>query len=183
MAEPTAILIAIGANLPGPGGRTPLASCRAAAAALGKLPGLRLVALSRWWRSAPVPPSDQPDYVNGVARLDGWMAPEALLAALQALERAAGRRRETDAGESAAARYAARPLDLDIIAMGNLVREAEDPLLPHPRAHQRGFVLAPLAEAAPGWVHPVLGRTVEALLAELPEQRLDPIAVADGCCR
>lgn len=65
---------------------------------------------------------------------------------------------------------AARTLDLDIIAMGTLVRQAPDPILPHPRAHERHFVLRPLADVAPGWVHPVLARAVEELLALLPEQ-------------
>ena len=161
------ILVAIGANLPGPAGAPPLESCRRAAAALDGLPGMRLLALSRWWASAPIPPSGQPDYVNGVAQLAGEIAPEALLAALKALERQAGRR--------PAARNAARPLDLDIIAVGRLLRRAPDPILPHPRAHLRAFVLAPLAEVVPGWVHPALGQTVEALLASLPPQRLTPI--------
>ena len=162
-----AILVAIGANLPGPGGATPLQTCRRAAAALDRLAGLRLVALSRWWASAPVPPSGQPDYVNGVARLSGHTTPESLLASLQALEREAGRR--------PAAVNAARPLDLDIIALGGLIRSQPDPILPHPRAHLRAFVLAPLAEAAPGWMHPTLAQTVETLLASLPPQRLVPL--------
>jgi 2-amino-4-hydroxy-6-hydroxymethyldihydropteridine diphosphokinase len=90
-----------------------------------------------------------------------------LLASLQGLEDASGRHRSGP--------NAARPLDLDIIAMGDLVREMPDPILPHPRAHLRRFVLVPLAEVAPGWVHPVLRRTVEALIAELPPT---PIRVA-----
>jgi 2-amino-4-hydroxy-6-hydroxymethyldihydropteridine diphosphokinase len=118
--------------------------------------------LSRWYCSAPVPPSGQPDYINAVAHLVGAIEPDRLLGALQALEAEAGRRRSTP--------NVARPLDLDIIAMGGLVREAPDPILPHPRAHQRLFVLMPLAEVAPGWVHPVLGQTVEALIAALPDQ-------------
>ncbi len=191
-AERTAILVAIGANLPGPGGASPLANCRTAAAALDALPDLRLAALSRWWLSAPIPPSDQPDYVNGVARLAGRAQPDALLAALHALEREAGRRRggqgqgvrsEADHWAGPGVRKAARPLDLDIIAMGNLLRDAPDPVLPHPRAHLRAFVLAPLAEVAPGWVHPRLGQTVEALLAELSAQRLRPLVITrDSAC-
>jgi len=169
------ILIAIGANLPAADGASPLLTCRRAAAALDAIPGMRLVALSRWWVSAPVPASDQPDYVNGVARLDGNVTPEALLEALHALERRAGRR-------AAPNRNAARPLDLDIIALGRLVRRAPDPVVPHPRAHLRAFVLAPLAEVAPGWVHPALGRTVEALLADLRAQRLRAIENGDSPC-
>ncbi|MGH7187845.1 MAG: 2-amino-4-hydroxy-6-hydroxymethyldihydropteridine diphosphokinase [Acetobacteraceae bacterium] len=171
MEDGQAILIAIGANLPGPDGRSPLANCQAAALVLDGTLGLRLVTLSRWWLSAPIPASNQPDYVNGVARLAGEIEPAALLEALQAMERGAGRR----PGGKPGRRNAARPLDLDIIAMGALKRPAPDPVLPHPRAHLRAFVLAPLAEVAPGWVHPEIGRTVEALLAELPTQRLCPL--------
>jgi 2-amino-4-hydroxy-6-hydroxymethyldihydropteridine diphosphokinase len=158
------ILVAIGANLPAPGGEPPVETCRRAVVAMGEIPGARLVAASRWYKTAPVPPSGQPDYVNGVARLEGGIAPEALLAELQAIEAGEGRRRGLP--------NAARTLDLDIIAMGDLARTGPDPILPHPRAHLRPFVLVPLAEVAPGWVHPVLRRPVEELIAGLPPARL-----------
>jgi 2-amino-4-hydroxy-6-hydroxymethyldihydropteridine diphosphokinase len=162
------ILIALGANLPGPDGTMPLAACRAAAEALRGLPGLWVQSLSHWYLTAPVlrpgAPGDQPPYVNGVARLEGWMEPAALLARLQAIEARAGRKRE--------ALDAPRPLDLDIIAMDGLVRDAPDPVLPHPRAHERAFVLRPLLEVAPEWVHPRLHRTAAELLAVLPEQEV-----------
>ncbi len=157
------ILIAIGANLPDHAGAHPLATCRAAAEALRSLPGLRVTAISRWYASAPMPPSGQPDYVNGVARLEGEAAdPAALLARLHAIEARAGRVR----GEP----NAARTLDLDLITIDGLLRDSPDPILPHPRAHERAFVLRPVADVAPGWVHPRLGRAVEALLAALPPQ-------------
>lgn len=152
------ILIAIGSNLPDAAGNAPLDVCRQAAAALGRIPGLRVVAVSRWYRTAPVPASDQPDFINGVVLLAGEIAPEALLATLQALETAAGRQR--------GAPNAARVLDLDIVAMGDLVRDAPDPILPHPRAHDRAFVLAPLADVAPNWRHPVLRKAVGDLLKD-----------------
>lgn len=157
------ILVAIGANLPGPDGSAPLETARAAAAALDRLPGLRLRGLSRWYETEPVPPSGQPPYVNGVAHLAGEAAPELLLEWLHTIEAAAGRRR----GEP----NAARTLDLDLIALGGLVRHGPAPVLPHPRAHQRGFVLAPLCDVAPGWVHPLLGRSAADLLAALVAAR------------
>jgi 2-amino-4-hydroxy-6-hydroxymethyldihydropteridine diphosphokinase len=166
------ILIGVGANLPAADGAAPLATCRAAVEALRGLPGLRVQAVSRWYRTAPVlsragAPAGQPDYVNGVARLEGRMEPAALLARLAAIEAAAGRRRD--------APDAPRTLDLDIIAVDGLVRDAPDPVLPHPRAHLRAFVLRPLAEVAPGWVHPRLRRSVAELLAALPAQEVTPL--------
>jgi 2-amino-4-hydroxy-6-hydroxymethyldihydropteridine diphosphokinase len=164
------IIVAIGANLPGPHDSTPIETCRRAAAALDALPGLRLRGLSRWYRTAPVPPSGQPHYVNAVAVLQvepGSAGPDPgiFLAALQAIEDREGRVR----GEP----NAARTLDLDIIAMGQggqLVRTAPDPVLPHPRAHERAFVLVPLLDVAPGWAHPVLRRRARDLLGDLPSQ-------------
>lgn len=156
-------LIALGANLPA-GNRTPLDTCRWAAAALDSLPGLRLRAVSRWYRTMPVPPlPGAPPFVNGVARLEGEPGdPGRLLAALHAIEDAAGRQRPYP--------DAPRTLDLDLIDLGGLRRASPDPVLPHPRTHLRRFVLEPLRDVAPGWVHPVLGRSVEALLAALDKE-------------
>nr|WP_294516164.1 2-amino-4-hydroxy-6-hydroxymethyldihydropteridine diphosphokinase [uncultured Rhodopila sp.] len=161
-------LIGVGANMPGADGRSPLETCRQAVARLDSLPGLRVAAVSRWFLTAPVPPSGQPDYVNAVAALrvetGGAIDPAELLARLLRIEAAFGRQRSVP--------NAPRTLDLDIIAIGGLVRGAPDPILPHPRAHQRAFVLAPLADVAPDWVHPVLGRTAAELLAGLPAQQI-----------
>jgi 2-amino-4-hydroxy-6-hydroxymethyldihydropteridine diphosphokinase len=160
------ILVAIGANLPSSEGRSALATCQAAVDAFAALPGLRVSAVSRWFATAPVPASDQPDYINGVARLEGEAEPAMLLSWLQAIEARAGRVR--------GAPNAARTLDLDIIAMGRLVRDAPDPVLPHPRAHERAFVLVPLLDVAPDWVHPRLSVAARALLAALPPQGVRP---------
>jgi 2-amino-4-hydroxy-6-hydroxymethyldihydropteridine diphosphokinase len=155
------ILVGIGANLPGPDGAPALVTCRRAATALDGLAGLRLKGLSRWYETDPVPQSGQPPYCNGVALLVGEAVdPAAVLAVLQSIETAFGRVRSVP--------NAARTLDLDIVAMGDLVRPGPDPIVPHPRAHLRGFVLAPLVDVAPDWVHPVLHRTARDLLAALP---------------
>lgn len=159
------ILVAIGANLATRSGQQPVATCRAAARALADLPGLRLEAVSPWYVTTPIPASDQPPYVNGVARLSGDADPAWLLGQLLAIEAAAGRERSTA--------DAARTLDLDLIAMGTVVRDAPDPILPHPRAHLRAFVLAPLRDVAPDWVHPTLLRTVTELLDALPPQGIE----------
>ena len=154
------ILIALGANLPGDDGTQPRTTCEAAVREIAALPGLRLVAVSQWYESVPVPPSGQPNYINGVVRLTcaagHGITPEALLADLHAIEARHGRRRSEV--------NAARTLDLDLIDMEGRVRDAPDPILPHPRAHQRAFVLLPLLDVAPAWVHPRLGRSGRSLL-------------------
>ena len=158
------IIIAFGANLPAPDGSSPAQTCARAVAALAALPGLTLDAVSPLYESAPVPVSDQPPYINGVAWLSGEIDPAILLGLLFEIEARFGRRR--------AGINAARSLDLDIIAMGSLVRATPDPILPHPRAHERAFVLRPLSDIAPDWRHPVLGQTAAELLAELPPQAI-----------
>ncbi len=155
-------LIALGANLPDPDGSSPRATCERALLHLASLPGLRVQARSRWFSTAPVPPSGQPRYINGVVRLAGHVTPEDLLARLQAYEIRAGRVR--------GAPNAARTLDLDIIDMNGLVRDAPDPILPHPRAHLRAFVLLPLRDVAPDWRHPRLGTTIEDMLQDVKDK-------------
>jgi 2-amino-4-hydroxy-6-hydroxymethyldihydropteridine diphosphokinase len=159
------ILVAIGANLPGDDGATPLQSCAAAVQALAALPGLQLQSVSRWYETEPVPRSDQPNYVNGVARLQripgASVTAESLLASLHAIEARFGRRR--------AELNVARTLDLDLIDMEGMVRDGPDPILPHPRAHLRAFVLLPLLDVAPGWIHPANGCSAPALLRSVDQ--------------
>jgi 2-amino-4-hydroxy-6-hydroxymethyldihydropteridine diphosphokinase len=153
------IIIAFGANLPSPDFGSPAATCLAALAEL-EARGVKVCRRSPFYESAPVPISDQPWYVNGVAQVATGLDPDALLAVLHETERRFGRvRRELNE---------ARVMDLDLIAYGRQVRQTAPPILPHPRMADRAFVLLPLRDIAPGWVHPVSGRTVEDLVANLP---------------
>jgi 2-amino-4-hydroxy-6-hydroxymethyldihydropteridine diphosphokinase len=132
--------------------------------------GLHVTARSRWYESEPVPKSDQPNFINGVVRVETTMTPAALMALLQRIEKEFGRTKGV--------RNAARCIDLDIIAYGDKVTRGETlPLLPHPRMHERAFVLMPLREIAPRWYHPFLGRTVDQLIDKLPRGQIArPIA-------
>ncbi|WP_246521871.1 2-amino-4-hydroxy-6-hydroxymethyldihydropteridine diphosphokinase [Neoroseomonas terrae] len=165
-------LVAIGANLPQADGTPAIETCRWVVRRLATLRGMRLLAVSSWWESAPIPPDPgTPPYINGVVRLEGKAEPEALLAALHAIEDEAGRVRPY--------LNAPRVLDLDLIDLGGRVRDAPPPVLPHPRAHLRAFVLRPLAEVAPGWMHPALGQSVEVLTETVAGQEIR--RVAEGC--
>ncbi len=160
------ILIAVGANLPAPDGSAPLQSCTAAVAAVRAVKGLNFVALSSWYRSAAMPRSSQPDYCNGMIRLDGDVSPLTLLEALQAIE--------ADFGRVRGVLNESRTLDLDIIDINGAIRATPPPVLPHPRAHLRAFVLRPIMDVAPSWRHPTLRQSVSTLLSELPPQSIEP---------
>ncbi len=168
MVDRDIVLIGLGANLSHPRHGGPEATLEAALMRL-EGPELRVLACSRWYRSAPVPMSDQPWFVNGVAALETTLAPAALLARLHELEGAFGRRRGR--------RNAARTLDLDLLDYrGRISAPGEQPELPHPRLAGRAFVLLPLAEVAPNWCHPVSGQRLDALIAGLPaDQRAEPL--------
>ncbi len=152
------VLIGLGANLPSRHG-PPRETCEAALEALDGA-GVRLLAYSRWYRSAPVPVSSQPWFVNGVAEVETALDAPDLLAVLHQIEGQFGRRRESHWG--------ARVLDLDLLDFRGRLRRAPPPILPHPRLAERAFVLLPLAEVAPGWRHPSSGLSVDALIAALP---------------
>lgn len=137
------VFVGLGANLGDARG-----AVEAALAALDTLPATRRVARSSLYRSAPVD-AGGPDYVNAVAELRTTLAPEALLDALQAIEQAHGRARPY--------RNAPRTLDLDLLLFGGRVIDTPRLRVPHPRLHERAFVLLPLAEIAPALVLPGRG--------------------------
>ena len=131
-------------------------------AALSALPraGLRLVRRSSWWRSAAWPDPNSPPYRNGVVLVETSLAPRAVLEAVLAIETRFGRRRSEP--------NAARTLDIDLVAYGRRVIDEPGLKAPHPRAHERRFVMGPLAEIAPQWRHPVLGKTATELAEAAP---------------
>jgi 2-amino-4-hydroxy-6-hydroxymethyldihydropteridine diphosphokinase len=158
MYKPNAF-IALGSNMPFDGVPSPRVLARAVAAIQDA--GLVPRALSGIWESAAWPPSDQPDYYNAVAAIDpAGLSPQALYDVLRQIELQFGRERRE--------RWAARTLDLDIVAMDGAVGTFGAITLPHPRMHERAFVLAPLDEVAPEWRHPEMGLTAGEMLTLLP---------------
>jgi len=154
------ILIGLGANLPSRYG-APEETLGAAVAALAAV-GLKIVKVSSIWRSAPVPVSEQSWYCNAVVEVDtGSMSAAAVLALLQDVE--------NDFGRVRAERNAPRVLDLDLLVYHDEVYMDTGCIVPHPRMHQRAFVLKPLQEIAPTWKHPVLGLSVGDLIEKMPE--------------
>jgi 2-amino-4-hydroxy-6-hydroxymethyldihydropteridine diphosphokinase len=162
------ILIGLGANLPGRHG-SPETALKGALARLEQR-GISIERLSNWYWSAPVPPSGQPDFVNLVASI-GWAhdAPAAL-SQLHAVEEEFDRRR--------AEPNAARTLDLDLLDFHGQINSGW-PTLPHPRLHQRLFVLLPLRDVAPAWRHPATGETIAQMLAAAPAGQKVWQSVAD----
>lgn len=154
------ILIALGANLPSRYGN-PEETLEEAKVELERR-GVRVLKSSTTIVTRPVPVSDQPDYRNGVISVATKLGPEALHDLLKEIER--------DFGRIGAERDAARVLDLDLLAYDEVVLREGRVLVPHPRMHQRGFVLEPLCEIAPEWEHPVLKLTATRLFHSLPEK-------------
>jgi 2-amino-4-hydroxy-6-hydroxymethyldihydropteridine diphosphokinase len=156
--------IGLGANL-----GDPEAQVRRAVAALGQLPEMHLVASSSLYRSAPIGVGPQPDFVNAVARIETTLGPWVLLEALLAEEARFGRERPSPG--------AARTLDLDVLLYEDRVISEAGLTVPHPRMHERAFVLAPLVEIAPDIEIPGRG-SARALLAGLRDQTIAKIGAA-----
>jgi 2-amino-4-hydroxy-6-hydroxymethyldihydropteridine diphosphokinase len=157
----TPAFIALGANL-----GEPRAAVQEAMAEIDQLPGTRVRARSALYRSAPVD-AGGPDYVNAVVEVQTTLGPLPLLRALLALEQQHGRRRGV--------RNAPRTLDLDLLLWGDVVMDTPELTLPHPRLHQRAFVLRPLAQIAPALVLPGRG-PLAPWLAAAAEQVVEEIA-------
>ena len=156
---PVRAYVGLGSNL-----ESPRTQVERAFAALAGLPRTRLAGRSRLYRSDPLGPPGQPDYVNAVAALDTALEPLALLDALQSIEHAHGRVRTL--------RWGPRTLDLDLLLYGTRISRCARLTLPHPRLHERAFVLYPLADLAPGLVLPGLGALSE-LLRQCPYTGLE----------
>ncbi len=172
-------VVALGANLESKYG-PPAQTHAAALCELGR-EGLKLTALSRFYRTPFFPSGKGPDFVNAVAVLAAEMGPEDALATLHRIEASFGRERR--------GRWQARPLDLDLLAAGGEIRPdaatvrawmdlapekqaVEAPaelILPHPRLQERAFVLVPMCDVAGDWVHPILGLTARQMCAALPQ--------------
>lgn len=149
--------IALGSNL---GDRA--AQLAAARARLHDARWLRLTRCSPIYETAPWGPVPQPWYLNQVCEAETWLPPRALMRWLLAVERLGGRERGQEQ------RWGPRPIDLDLLALEDEIHEGPLVELPHPRLHERRFVLQPLADLVPGWQHPRLQQSAAALLAALP---------------
>jgi 2-amino-4-hydroxy-6-hydroxymethyldihydropteridine diphosphokinase len=159
--------VGLGANLD-----SPASQVRRALDELAALPHTRLVARSPLYRSPPLGPPDQPDYINAVAGLETALAPLALLAELHRIEAAHGRRRD-------GTRWGPRSLDLDILIYDGLVLATPELTLPHPGLHERAFVLYPLHDIAPALHIPGRG-TVRELRDRLGPARIGLLEPQDA---
>jgi 2-amino-4-hydroxy-6-hydroxymethyldihydropteridine diphosphokinase len=159
------IYVGLGGNMAHPDYGSPIQTLTAALADLSRR-DIIVQRLSPWYRSAPVPVSEQPWFVNAVAEVTTNLSPDRLLEELHAVEGAFGRVRTVA--------NAPRAIDLDLLDYrGAIARPGSGrAVLPHPRLAERAFVLRPLADLAPEWRHPVSGKTVQALVAALPADQV-----------
>jgi 2-amino-4-hydroxy-6-hydroxymethyldihydropteridine diphosphokinase len=158
--------VALGANL-----NDPVAQVRAGAAALDRLPDTHRIACSSLYRTAPVGRTDQPDFINAVCAIETGLPARELMQALLEIERQHGRVRDIAGGP--------RTLDLDLLLYGDSVLDEPGLTVPHPRLHERAFVLYPLQEIAPGLAIPGCGR-VEDLAAGCAGQGIERLAQRAG---
>ncbi len=180
-------LITLGANLPSATGTALQTLEKALELFLSE--SLQIRRISEWFSTPAFPAGSGPDFVNGAVMVETSLAPDAVLAALHRIEAAMGRTREN--------RWEPRLCDLDLIAYDDIITPdletferwkaldlsyqktmtPDQLVLPHPRIQDRSFVLVPLNEIAPDWVHPVTGITVSEMLAAIPTADLAEITV------
>ncbi len=129
-------------------------------AEIGKLPGTKITALSSFYDTQPVGPVEQDNFLNAVLRIETSIAPHQLLRELQRIETDVFKRKRME-------HWGPRSMDLDILIYGNLTVAEENLTIPHPRMHERRFVLVPMAEIAPGLVHPQIGKSMAEILKDL----------------
>lgn len=155
ISEGTVAYIGIGSNL-----GDKISNCRCAIEQMSQLPGSQVSACSSLFKTEPEGVTEQDWYINCVSQLTTVLSPFQLIKALLSIEHAMGRRRRR--------RWEARIIDLDILLFGQEVIRSRDLVIPHPLLHERRFVLEPLAQLAPEFIHPVLKVTIRHLLNGLP---------------
>lgn len=152
------VFVGIGSNM-----GDPACNCRNAIDFVSRLPETRLLKKSSLYRTEPVGVCDQPWFINGVVEVRTGLDPELLLELLLDIESRMGRVRDR--------RWGPRVIDLDLLAYGQEIIRTEKLVIPHPELHKRKFVLVPLYEIAPFWVHPVYGISAGGLLSRLDDER------------
>ena len=161
------IIIGIGSNLISDRYRSRREACEASIKLLEKH-NIQIIRQSSWYESLPIPPSSQSNFINGVIIVKTELNSFNLLKLLMKIEQKMGRRR--------AERFAARIIDLDLIAFDDQIIRSKNLTLPHPRLTQRAFVIKPIAEIAPEWRHPITGTQVVRMLETLSDQGISQLS-------
>jgi 2-amino-4-hydroxy-6-hydroxymethyldihydropteridine diphosphokinase len=157
------IVIGIGSNLKSDIYSSRLEACQQSVKLIQEH-NIHIICQSSWYETAPVPPSPQSNFINGVISVKTEFNSFDLLRLLLTIETKMGRTRGVE--------NAARIIDLDLIGYNDEIVETKNLVLPHPRFHERAFVVEPLNEIAPDWRHPILGLTIKKLLTTLSDQKI-----------
>ena len=159
-------IIGMGSNIAFPE-HTSCAETLGVASELVQSKGISIVEKSKLYRTEPIPKSDQSWFINGVILVDTKISPLSLLKQLLEIEKIFGRVRTK--------KWEARVLDLDLIAYDHVI-SLKKPILPHPRMHERAFVLRPMSELVPTWVHPIYQKNIGQLLENIKnKQGIQPL--------